>query len=349
MNTDLVPVAFVRSELSDRQDCPKQYTEGAPPARIEVLPEFVPAMHGLREGQDVLILTWLHQADRSYLTVHPRGDVNRPQKGVFDTRSPDRPNPIGLHRTRITSIQGATLEVDALEVLDGTPVVDIKTTGPEDRMLRSRRNQGRAPETAENWGSDVGAQAGEELRWACAEAHALGMLAGASGNASLRLGHAVVMTRSGVSKRRLLPEHLTTLDPDTGEVTGPGKPSSEWPMHMAVYREQPGAKAILHTHPPHLLALWMALGADPDGLPDLLELPLFEAKVAMGEFAVVPAMEPGTRKLADAVGRAARDKRAVFMAGHGLMVWGADLEQALTLTEELDSLAKIRLLALSTK
>lgn len=343
MHTELNPVAFVRSILTDRRDCPKQYTENAPPARIEVLPEYAEAMDGLREGQDVLILTWLHQADRSYLKVHPRGDRNRPKKGVFDTRSPDRPNPIGLHRVRITAMDGATLEVDALEVLDGTPVVDIKSVGPEGRGRAE--NCGRT----ENWGGEVGDQAGEELRRGCAQAHALGLLAGVSGNASLRLGHAVVMTRSGVAKRDIRPEHLTTLDPATGENTGPGRPSSESPMHVAVYREQPEARAILHTHPPHLLALWMALGAKPEGGHDLLDLPLFEAKVAMGEFTTVPALEPGTQELAEAVGAAAKDKRAVFMAGHGLMVWGKNMEEALTLTEELDSLAKVRLLALAAK
>ena len=122
-------------------------------------------------------------------------------------------------------------------------------------------------------------------------------------------------------------------------------------MHLAVYREQPEAKAILHTHPPHLLALWMALGAEPEARADdelaLLNLPLFEAKVARGELATVSAMEPGTQELAEAVGAAARDRRAVFMAGHGLMAWGRDMEQALTLTEELDALARIKLLALS--
>jgi tRNA-Thr(GGU) m(6)t(6)A37 methyltransferase TsaA len=116
----------VESPLTDRGSAPKQGDEGAPDAWL-VLEESVNAAAGdLAVGQDVLVLTWLHLADRDVLRVHPRGDESRPLTGVFATRSPDRPNPIGLHRVRILEVDGARVRVSGLEALDGTPVLDIK-------------------------------------------------------------------------------------------------------------------------------------------------------------------------------------------------------------------------------
>jgi tRNA-Thr(GGU) m(6)t(6)A37 methyltransferase TsaA len=123
----LIPIGHVRSVLVRRQDAPKQGREGAPEAEVDVLPEFLPALHGLAAGQDLLLLTWLHQADRSTLETHPRDDRRRPLAGVFATRSPDRPNPIGVHRVRLLEIaDGRRLRVADLEAIDGTPVVDLK-------------------------------------------------------------------------------------------------------------------------------------------------------------------------------------------------------------------------------
>ena len=122
----LRPVGRVESPLTDREDAPKQADEGAPPARIVFRPEFRDAANDLRRGDEVLVLTWLHQGRRDTLSVHPRGDVNRPLTGVFSTRSPDRPNPIGLHAVWIEAVTGNGITVHHLEAIDGTPVLDIK-------------------------------------------------------------------------------------------------------------------------------------------------------------------------------------------------------------------------------
>ena len=127
MTYELYPIGWVRSTLKRRADAPKQGYEGAPDARIEVESRFLPALDRLDVGQDLLILTWLHESRRDTLAVHPRRDLSKPLHGVFATRSPDRPNPIGLHRVRLLAIeQGGVLHVAPLEAIDGTPVVDIK-------------------------------------------------------------------------------------------------------------------------------------------------------------------------------------------------------------------------------
>jgi tRNA-Thr(GGU) m(6)t(6)A37 methyltransferase TsaA len=120
------PIGQVRSSLQDRADAPKQGFEGAPPAAIELEPWVADAARDLTGGTDVWVLTWFDRADRSVLTTHPRDDRTRPELGVFATRSPDRPNPIGLHRVRLVAVDGLRLEVEDLEALDGTPVLDLK-------------------------------------------------------------------------------------------------------------------------------------------------------------------------------------------------------------------------------
>jgi tRNA-Thr(GGU) m(6)t(6)A37 methyltransferase TsaA len=123
----LNPIGHIRSTLKDRTNAPRQATEGAPSATLEVLPAFRQAVEGLRPGDEIWILTWLHEADRDTLKVHPRSDPRNPLTGVFATRSPDRPNPIGLHRARLLSIENEDrLHVEALEAIDGTPIIDIK-------------------------------------------------------------------------------------------------------------------------------------------------------------------------------------------------------------------------------
>jgi len=122
----LQPIGVVRSELTLRKGAPRQGYEGAPDAVVEIAAEFQPALDGVRAGDDILLLTWLHQGRRDVLEVRPRGDLRNPITGVFATRSPDRPNPIGLHRVTVTRIDGTRLEVRPLEAIDGTPVVDIK-------------------------------------------------------------------------------------------------------------------------------------------------------------------------------------------------------------------------------
>ena len=131
-----VPVGRVRSPLTDPAAAPKQGDEGAPEAAIVIADEYAAALHGIAAGDDVLVLTWLDRGDRGVLRVHPRGDRSRPEAGVFATRSPDRPNPIGLHRVGVVAIEGTTLRVRGLEAVDGTPVLDLKPvlgTDPGDR------------------------------------------------------------------------------------------------------------------------------------------------------------------------------------------------------------------------
>ncbi len=119
-------VGRVSSPLTDPAAAPKQGDEGAPEATVEISPEFEPALQGVAAGDELLVLTWLDRAEREVLAVHPRGDVSRPEAGVFATRSPHRPNPIGLHRVRVLAIDGSRLRVTDLEALDGTPVLDLK-------------------------------------------------------------------------------------------------------------------------------------------------------------------------------------------------------------------------------
>ncbi|MCX6462205.1 MAG: tRNA (N6-threonylcarbamoyladenosine(37)-N6)-methyltransferase TrmO [Pseudonocardiales bacterium] len=126
MTDVLRPVGRVASPLTDRATAPRQGDEGAPPAVLEFDPAVAAALDGLVAGAEVLVLTWLDRADRGVLTTRPRDDPARPELGVFATRSPDRPNPIGLHRVRVTAVDGLRVTVDHLEALDGTPVLDVK-------------------------------------------------------------------------------------------------------------------------------------------------------------------------------------------------------------------------------
>jgi tRNA-Thr(GGU) m(6)t(6)A37 methyltransferase TsaA len=121
------PIGFVRSSLMSLEGCPKQGAEGAPEAWLEIDPVFSEALDGLAAGQEIIVLTWLHKGRRHLLSVHPRGNPAVPLKGVFATRSPHRPNPIGLHRVEILEIRRpGRIRVRPLEALDGTPVIDIK-------------------------------------------------------------------------------------------------------------------------------------------------------------------------------------------------------------------------------
>ena len=126
LRLELRVIGVVRSPLRDPADAPRQGDEGAPPAHLLLDPEVWPGLDGLRVGEELLVLTWLHHADRNVLVVHPRGDVSRPRTGVFSTRSPHRPNPLGLHRVTVVAIDGLRVQVRDLEAIDGTPIVDVK-------------------------------------------------------------------------------------------------------------------------------------------------------------------------------------------------------------------------------
>ena len=120
------PIGYVRSPLKDRSSAPRQGSEGAPDVDLEIDSQFADCLEGIESGQDIWIFTWLHEARRSVHKVHPRGDTSNPLLGVFATRSPDRPNPVGLHLATVLSIDGLRLRVQAVEAIDGTPLIDIK-------------------------------------------------------------------------------------------------------------------------------------------------------------------------------------------------------------------------------
>ncbi|HET6831080.1 MAG TPA: tRNA (N6-threonylcarbamoyladenosine(37)-N6)-methyltransferase TrmO [Solirubrobacterales bacterium] len=131
-----VPIGRVRSPLTDPEAAPKQGDEGAPEATIVIAAEYAEALEGIVAGDAVFVLTWLDRGDRGVLRVHPRSDHDRAEVGVFATRSPDRPNPIGLHRVEVVAVDGDAIRVRDLEAIDGTPVLDLKpvlSADPDER------------------------------------------------------------------------------------------------------------------------------------------------------------------------------------------------------------------------
>jgi tRNA-Thr(GGU) m(6)t(6)A37 methyltransferase TsaA len=123
---ELVSIGVVESPLRDLAEAPKQGDEGAPDAYLNIDEAYAPALHGIAPGDELVVLTWLDRADRDVLETHPRSDPRNPLQGVFNTRSPDRPNPVGLHRVTVLEVTAGRLKVRDLEAIDGTPVVDLK-------------------------------------------------------------------------------------------------------------------------------------------------------------------------------------------------------------------------------
>ena len=126
----LRPVGVIRSEIKARIDSPKQGSEGAPDVWLEIYPWAVEGLHRIAVGDELVIITWFHQSRRDVFQVHPRSHAENPLTGVFATRSPDRPNPLGLHPVVVRAVDGARLRVGPVEAIDGTPVVDIKPVLP---------------------------------------------------------------------------------------------------------------------------------------------------------------------------------------------------------------------------
>lgn len=315
-------IGTVRSHLVSREQCPKYGDASMPPIWIDLAPDFEPAATDLQVGDAVLVLTWMHQGDQSVLRCHPRGNPDLPMRGIFSTRSPDRPTPIGLHPVRIVGREGLRLKVHPLEVIDGTPVIDIK---PDNAA---------APGQAE-FSSLVNPETGQAILAAGRDGWLRGLFAGFNGNVSMRQGERVVITATGSAKGHLSPRDLAVVDLATGAPLSSARASSELAVHLEIYRNQPQTKAIVHTHPPKLLALSLR-GEGP-----LLDLTLFEGRVFADKLTRVPAHRPGTAELAQAVGLACRDFEAVFMDNHGLVCRGGSMIQALGLCEELESLAGI--------
>ena len=320
---ELRPIGQVRSPYQKRSECPKQGHEAGQSAEIEIFPEYRPALKGLEPGRELFLMTWLHEGSREILQCHPRGDPANPMTGIFMTRSPDRPNPIGLHQVRLLSVTEDSLCVHPLEVIDRTAVLDIKP-------VLSGTNQ-------TDWGRMVSAREGELFRRVGRAGREKGLLNGFNGNLSCRDGERVLITSAGSVKGDLGPGDVLSLDLASGRPWGRKTVSSETPMHLALYREQAAAKAIVHTHPVKLLALSLR------GPESLLDLPLFEAGLIREMLTEVEPLEPGSEQLAREVAAAARHCKAIFLQGHGLVCWEDNLPRALALSEEIESLAAIQL------
>jgi tRNA-Thr(GGU) m(6)t(6)A37 methyltransferase TsaA len=130
---NLIPIGIVESALADLDAAPRQGDEGAPDAWLVIEPQFRDALDGIAAGDDIFVFTWLDRARRDILRVHPRGDRSRPEEGVFATRSPHRPNPIGLHRVEVVAVAVDRVHVRPLEAVNGTPIVDIKPVIGDER------------------------------------------------------------------------------------------------------------------------------------------------------------------------------------------------------------------------
>jgi tRNA-Thr(GGU) m(6)t(6)A37 methyltransferase TsaA len=130
------PIGRVESTLTELESAPRQADEGAPGAWLVFEPAVLEGLQSLRVGHTMLLITWLDRAHRDVLRVHPRGDTSRPVEGVFTTRSPHRPNPIGLHRVEVTAVDGRRVQVRHLEAVDGTPILDLKPVLDDDIRLR---------------------------------------------------------------------------------------------------------------------------------------------------------------------------------------------------------------------
>ena len=141
----LEPVGFIRSTLKRREEAPRQGPEGAPDAWLEVEPRFAEALLGMQVGHELIVITWLHQAKREVLRGHPRNDPSRPLTGVFYTRSPARPNPLGLHPVTVREIDGTRMKIGPIEVFDETPVVDIKSASTRADERSALQGETRCP------------------------------------------------------------------------------------------------------------------------------------------------------------------------------------------------------------
>ncbi|WP_430734840.1 tRNA (N6-threonylcarbamoyladenosine(37)-N6)-methyltransferase TrmO [Halodesulfovibrio aestuarii] len=321
MTAEVQFIGRVRTQFDDLEKCPKQGNEGGKEAWVEVAPEFVNALAGLTVGQSIDLLTWFHKADRTTMKVHPRGDRSRPERGVFSTRSPARPNPIGVHTVTILEITENKVRVEPLEALDKTPLIDIKKTPTPGNLITP---------------VDIRHQDIDEITQVCRSAWSRRLFSGFNGNASVRLGDACLMTATGSAKGCLEPKDFVLVDIASGKILAGSKPSSEGEMHLEIYRNQPKARAILHTHPPKILALGVLV--EP---AKMLKLPIFETDLIGSRMTTAPAFAPGTVELAQATGKAAITHDAVYMEKHGLVCWADTLGHALSLSEELEHLASI--------
>ncbi|MFN2267029.1 MAG: tRNA (N6-threonylcarbamoyladenosine(37)-N6)-methyltransferase TrmO [Desulfonatronovibrio sp.] len=320
------PIGQVESPYRSLKDCPFQGIDTCPPAQIHIKPELSKALHLLKAGQEIIVITFMDKSKRDILQCKPRNDPDKPLHGVFATRSPNRPNPLGLHQVKILTISENTLTVHPLEVLDRTPVLDIKP------VLKS----GNLPHEIEKHFSR---EEIDSIIHASSQAFSKGLLNGLNGNLSLKKNGLVLITASGQAKGSLNPGSLCVLDEATGKVVaGEAKPSTESEMHLKVYKNQPKAKAIAHTHPINILALSQVYGKF-----SLQNINLFEGRELISRLDYVHEHQPGSSELAKDVGLCAASHQCIVMNSHGLTCWGENIHQAVAITDELEALAKIEL------
>ena len=322
----LVPIGYVESEFISLDQCPFQGDETCPPARIHIYSQYTQGLLCLHKGQHVQVITYLDKASRDTLQCRPRNNPDNPLHGVFAARSPSRPNPIGLHRVRILDIDKDRLIVHPLEVLDSTPVVDIKPV--------LKPGQGKS-----SFGRYFSMKDIQDLlrcsKYACSK----GLLNGLNGNLSIRRGEYVLITRSNCAKGLISIDDLCVIELQSGSMAaGKGRPSSESAMHLEIYKNQPLAGGVAHTHPPTVLTLD---GISGDSL--LSRVDLFEASAIRAQLSTVPDYQPGTSALAEAAGSRARKYKCILMKSHGLTCWGESLAEAVGLCDELEALARIEL------
>ena len=347
MDTELTIIGRMHTPFATGKECPRHGDESTAEGIAEIFAPFVPALHSIEQEQEVTLLTWLDKADRTVLSTHPRGDTSRPMRGVFNSRAPARPNPIGLHDVRILEIPpqepdgSVRLRVAFVDMMDGTSLLDIKSTFAQ----RAGFIPGSAPperSVAPGEGNPVGLLLPqiEAISTACRNGWQRGLLSGFNGNVSMRSGTSCIITRSGCVKACLDWADFGVLDIDTGKQIAGSPASSEAQMHCAIYRRLPKADAVVHAHPPHLLAL--SLLRHPMFEPR--ENGLFEASAMLGQLGWVKDFPPGSSELAEAVAEMAVSFPAVWMHRHGITCCSSEPQRALSLAEELDHLAKIELL-----
>ncbi|RQD56236.1 MAG: tRNA (N6-threonylcarbamoyladenosine(37)-N6)-methyltransferase TrmO [Desulfonatronovibrio sp. MSAO_Bac4] len=318
------PIGQVESPYLSLKDCPFQGNDACPAVQIHIKPELSKGLHLLKAGQEIIVITFMDKSQRNILQCKPRNDPDKPLHGVFATRSPNRPNPLGLHQVKILAISENTLTVHPLEVLDKTPVLDIKP------VLKS----GNLPHEIEKHFSK---QEIYSLIHASSQAFSKGLLNGLNGNLSLKKNGLVLITASNQAKGSLNLKSLCVLDEATGKVVaGEARPSTESEMHLRIYRNQPKAKAIAHTHPVNILALSEAYGKF-----SLQNINLFEGKELISKIDYVHGHKPGSLELARDVGLSAVNHQCIVMNSHGLACWGENIHQAVAITDELEALAKI--------
>jgi L-fuculose-phosphate aldolase len=327
-----VPViGWVRSPLRLPEDG-STWTGSAPEAVLEILPDFVPGLDDLKPGLTVTVFTGMTLEERNnlYLRKTTGCFFETGGKGVFAACGAHGSNPVEIHQTVVREIEkqsaAALVRVDSLLAPDGVPILDIQYKAPAGQGLDEDLTVCK-----------------KNLIDLCARAHQQGLMDGFSGNASLRRGGLCVITGAGSAKGALGVTDFAVLDLESGKLLSGGQPSRETAMHLRIYRAQPEAGIILHTHPPRLTALSLRM----PGLPmrERLKIPVVECaggRLLCAEVGVFPF---GSEELARAVAFEATKQRAVWMEGHGLCVWGAEAAEVLGVSEELEHLARVRILS----